>query len=436
MNRPDRSKQAAAFFFTLTIALFAAFFLYMYCFEEISVYQSGTPHSYRVISDVQTQQKIDDTSPVGMQKVYSWDIHLEPNQDNCLCFNVSHNHIQVYMEDELIYSLTGSENNRIGKNVSSNWCTIHLEQEHNGKTLTVILTPLFEAAVSKEPEFLLGSHYAIAMDYLTDEIALLVLSVLCILLGIFVVAVSLYYRCVVKTGSNGIIYLGLFSIAMGLWKITDLYSMPLLLPDAAMALGYISIGALLLTGPCLLLYFSTLFVEKKQRILYLLSIFASVICLVVLAMQLLGIAEIRQNLIVSHVLLIIAIASIPLTSLINRIKHKTPGLQRSWKLLLLIFVGIVLDLLLYYRSNGRSVLSFSIMGFIIYTAITLIIRIQNVAQKAYIDSRTGLANRARWSELMDNKIAVPEPYGIMVIDLNGLKQINDTMGHEVGDQVI
>jgi len=436
VNRPDRQKQTATFFFTLTIVLFSAFFLYMFFSEKVSVYQSEPPHSYRVITDMQMEQEIDDTSPVSMRKVYRWEVHSEQYQGTCLCFDISHHHIQVYMDDELIYSLTGSENNRIGKNVSSNWCTIHLEQEHDGKLLTVILTPLFEAAVGKEPEFLLGSHYAITIDLLSRELPLLVLSVICILLGVFVAAASVYLRYVVRADANGIVYLGLFSIIIGLWKITDLRVMPLLLPDISMALGYICIGALLLTGPCLLLYFSTLFVEQKRRPLHLLSIFGSVICLIVLVMQLLGISEIRQNLYISHALLIVAVASIPLTSLLNQIIHKASGLRRSWKLLLLLFVGIALDLLLYYHNNENGALSFSIMGFILYTLITLLTRIQKATQKAYTDSHTGLVNRNRWSELMDNRIAIPEPYGILVIDLNGLKHINDTIGHEAGDQVI
>ena len=49
---------------------------------------------------------------------------------------------------------------------------------------------------------------------------------------------------------------------------------------------------------------------------------------------------------------------------------------------------------------------------------------------------TGLVNRARWNELMSTDISLPEPYGILVIDLNGLKRVNDTLGHEAGDQMI
>ena len=104
-------------------------------------------------------------------------------------------------------------------------------QIHTGKEVTVVLTPLFEAATSKTPEFLLGAPYAIATSVAVDELPLLVLSALCILIGIFVVAVFLYFRLIEKTYNKGMIYLGCFSITIGLWKMTDLRSMPLLMPE-------------------------------------------------------------------------------------------------------------------------------------------------------------------------------------------------------------
>lgn len=54
------------------------------------------------------------------------------------------------------------------------------------------------------------------------------------------------------------------------------------------------------------------------------------------------------------------------------------------------------------------------------------------------DELTGLKNR---HALMERNIKMDkerrhEPFGIMVLDLNGLKQINDTLGHMAGDQLI
>ena len=62
--------------------------------------------------------------------------------------------------------------------------------------------------------------------------------------------------------------------------------------------------------------------------------------------------------------------------------------------------------------------------------------ILNINKKAYVDVKTKLFNRARFDDYINNKIPEGEPIGVMMLDLNGLKHINDTYGHKVGDRVI
>ena len=57
-------------------------------------------------------------------------------------------------------------------------------------------------------------------------------------------------------------------------------------------------------------------------------------------------------------------------------------------------------------------------------------------QKAYIDLHTGLPNKSRCEELLDNMEFIKEPMACMMFDLNNLKRVNDSMGHSVGDQLI
>ena len=436
MKHTTWQDRAAVFLFTLTLILFFAFFGYMTAQERVSVYHLEQTHSYSTLTDLTSSLLPDDTAPAGVVKVYEGILDPELSQESCLCFNIAHHNIAVYFDDVLVYSLKGAEGNRIGANVSSNWCSVHVGQTHAGKSVRILLTPLFEAAVSKEPAFLLGSHYAIAMDVVQSELPLMVLSSLCILLGLFVVAVSLYFSFLLRSGSSGIIYLGFFAIALGLWKLTDLRSIPLLFPGFSMAAGYISVGSLFLTGLCLLMHFRTLFEKKREGFLLLLSTTASLVCLYALGAQLFGFTEIRQNLVFSHALLIAAVLSIPVATLYNRLIHKNWGVSRSWRLLGLLFAGIALDLLFYYRNNSNGLMSGSIMGIIVYMLVVFLRSVQDSTRKAYTDSRTGLENRTRWNELMNSDTPIPEPYAIMVVDLNGLKKVNDTLGHEAGDRMI
>lgn len=55
-------------------------------------------------------------------------------------------------------------------------------------------------------------------------------------------------------------------------------------------------------------------------------------------------------------------------------------------------------------------------------------------QAATIDALTGLVNRAEFARLAD--IEPPGSYTLLYIDLDRFKQINDTLGHGVGDAVL
>lgn len=55
---------------------------------------------------------------------------------------------------------------------------------------------------------------------------------------------------------------------------------------------------------------------------------------------------------------------------------------------------------------------------------------------AYKDVMTGLFNRRKCEEIMDELDNQKKSYGMISIDLNDLKKINDTKGHMIGDQLI
>ena len=57
---------------------------------------------------------------------------------------------------------------------------------------------------------------------------------------------------------------------------------------------------------------------------------------------------------------------------------------------------------------------------------------------AHVDQLTGLVSRARFVELLDEAFAQRrhETIGLITLDLNGFKSINDTLGHPVGDRLL
>jgi diguanylate cyclase (GGDEF)-like protein len=65
---------------------------------------------------------------------------------------------------------------------------------------------------------------------------------------------------------------------------------------------------------------------------------------------------------------------------------------------------------------------------------------QSVSKKAYTDTTTGLANRRALDEHLESEIInarrTSSPFAAIMMDLDGFKSVNDTYGHEVGDQVL
>ena len=66
---------------------------------------------------------------------------------------------------------------------------------------------------------------------------------------------------------------------------------------------------------------------------------------------------------------------------------------------------------------------------------------ENTNRKAFVDGLTGVKNKLAYLEsLRDLEIHAKEDsyegYGLVVFDLNGLKEVNDTLGHDAGDEYI
>lgn len=65
---------------------------------------------------------------------------------------------------------------------------------------------------------------------------------------------------------------------------------------------------------------------------------------------------------------------------------------------------------------------------------------QMISRKAYSDTVTGLPNRRALDERLEREIVnarrTEKPFGLVMMDLDGFKQVNDTYGHSLGDQVL
>lgn len=112
--------------------------------------------------------------------------------------------------------------------------------------------------------------------------------------------------------------------------------------------------------------------------------------------------------------------------------------------LILLICGLVpLCIILFIYHNFLNI---SGLFSTLFTLITICIlqlnnkRIEKYQKKlsdeAITDSLTGLPNRLACSELVKSLIKSGEKFALTMIDLNNFKNINDTMGHNAGNEVL
>jgi diguanylate cyclase (GGDEF)-like protein len=63
-------------------------------------------------------------------------------------------------------------------------------------------------------------------------------------------------------------------------------------------------------------------------------------------------------------------------------------------------------------------------------------RVQEAERLAAIDALTGVASRRILERQLELRVSTGSPFCVVYLDLNGFKQINDTLGHTAGDDLL
>lgn len=435
-QKKQKLERAAAISYICVAAMFVLVFLYMDLFESNSVYAARENRSCTVVDNYAVREIEDAQAPAGIRREYSWKLDNFGTNENSLGFYLVHQYAQVYFDDQLIYSLMPGEDNKICRGVSSNWVMIPIYPEDSGKEVRVVVTSAYRNVADYNVEFSVGSRYSIYFNQLKSDLVQLILSGLCIAIGGIVMLVQLGLVLQKKTRTWDMFWLGNFSAILGLWKITDTRFSPLMFNGNPLVLGYVTIGMLFL-GVIPLLFFEKGHLPSDDGVPVTVEIltFCAVACAVMLC-QLFGIAEFKQTLVVSHILIVLAM----LTSLwmISRRRHARGVPQRRAGVLyiLLMILGALADIVSYYVNKSSVNVIYTLLAFLICVVIAFTKSILDINRRAKTDAQTGFFNKSRWNQLMNEKPSGAESIGILMLDLNRLKYINDTMGHEVGDKMI
>ena len=417
-----------------------------------------------------TLKKTNDTFSINDTKIEFWAYNMKnPGEDKShfvyekvlkdtdpsnknLVFFSDHEIVKVYSDDKLIYSMYPNENSPV-QSTGGSFNIIPLSKDDINKTIKIERISIFDEPV-KDLSCFYGDKNDI-YEYIIDrDFMKVMIGVMIALVGIGLIIYS-YIVMSKHYDTRHIRYLGYFSIALGIWRITETQLPAFIIQNGVMinTLRHIT----LMNVPFIfVLYVCRAYDKKGDKIWKNLYLFMLAIMLIRAILQLLGIMDLYQTLFMTHLCIALLIG----VSIYIAIKHMKSGtadeeLKFNFVCIAILMICTGIDLYIYRKYKLST--DFGAIGFLVYIAISGI-KIMKKSSKmiehtkeleiykklAYIDELTGMYNRLAFKQDIENyqsednkhKTHKSSKTAIIMFDVNHLKVCNDEYGHSYGDEYL
>ena len=368
-----------------------------------------------------------------------------------LVLELYHCAVDVYLDEEQIY--TYGQNLYEQKEVLGHeFLRVHLPEDFAGKELKVVLTVTEEDGfTSIEDTYILneGASYSniLAQNFLT-----LLSSLTLITFGIIGIGAGLASKNKERDIHN-IIWISCFSIIVALWMLCNDDIMFMLVSNMQVV-NIIEFFAIYTMGIPAALFFSNIQQKKRWQNLFLgYAMFMLGVNILIIAVHLLNIDNYIVWIPVMHVVLLGLILLVIV--MLARTYQKNEGGTRVliYGMIFMVFVGLFEMLRFNMHKYLNEILSkrFSLMpigtlifvGSMVYSyCIRILKSYQDKAEQeliekmAYTDMLTNTYNRNKCEKILEQMEEKRTSGYLVSMDLNGLKQVNDTYGHSRGDEML
>ncbi len=357
--------------------------------------------------------------------------------------------LKISTEEQILYEYEDTLFPRNSQMASKVNCTAQLPSEFAGETIAFTYYNTNDG-VYRIPEIYAGSETAVLLyHYEKDAVTLIVVFVMAIL-GIVAVFIALYIKHM-GVYEKRFLDIACFLLFCVCWFLTD-SSLAQTFAGNSPVIRYVSFYAFMLLAIPMLHFVRDTEEMKKYPVIDLVIFLFYANVIVQSILNYFGVFDFIDMLVVTHLLLVGGIAVLVKILVREYRESKSRGLYTILQAFAVVAGGGTLALILYWLLKIPYYEVFFEVGIVIM--IILLIRglidemIKNVRFKtesvilqrlANEDMLTGMKNRRSYeaflNEIQENA-ASGQNYFLIFMDINNLKEINDTLGHNVGDEAI
>lgn len=380
---------------------------------------------------------------------------IYPRKDYCLAFYTDCSNVEVYAGESLIYSYSLPERHPYKNDKTMWWHVVSLDEKNFYSNMRILYRYTGEEEVSSVyslDNVIFGNRSEIYFYFIWNSINVIIWSIFVI--G-FLLSAMLIYQIVLKSKYNKkkplyLIEFSLITLCLSLMNTSIIYILPY----------YSNIGHYLLFICSALSPLPVLFYIRENKY-YTYRAYLTIPINIVFVIAIVLNISIILNFITLHMALRIAICvfiavmvGLIISLLIILVKQKNKTRQLS-----VVFVGFLLstlfmanDGIMYLTSSKHSNFYGLLIGSLIfifqafYDSVMDAVKYVKDGQRAIFyrglsvkDNMTGLDNYNSYMikmESLEERNNDLDSIGIIMIDMNNLKVINDTYGHSMGDEAI
>ena len=417
---------------------------------SVNSFETGWKNEYGLSFDVSSfatrKIQFDSEIPLNLYKEVP-----EFDGEAAMFFRTNNLVVNVYLDDKPIYLMNedGYYNNLVS---FSSYCYTVFSEEDIGKNLRL---EIFKTPVSVGfciDNFVFGEPENILHIMNSNDMSVIVTAAIVVASGILLIIMGILTHKVYKH-HNGLFFLGMFLLLIGTWFFAD----TLWLFNEIGNIAVIETGSdicLSAAVPCLLMYIYDFFKINHKKLYCIVIAVGFGLFVLLFLFNLLNFVSYGYTIYIIHLYTLTAgvVVSVEMISYLSRI-NGNKGESRIFNIGVIFFALFSLfDIGRFYQGNeGDSSLMtrFGVFILIVTSAavissdfvelLALAVEAGKIGKIAYTDANTGLGNPAAFKEKFTQLDRTKNNYnyiGIIQFDVNNLKTVNDTLGHEAGDLLI
>lgn len=361
---------------------------------------------------------------------------------------------KVFIEGEQIYETKVDESPFYNRSPGNLWNMVKVSKEYSGKTVEIEITMTYDTSAVTVDYVYLGDKGDIMHSIIESKVRALFISMVVILLGIVLIFMDIMPFYQRHARNHAASYLGLYAALVGLWSLLET-NVPQFFVEDMRIIQLLDNMVMITDSLPLLLYLNCyyhLFRNFAMRIFCCMQVLYILLCV---GMQFSGRMDMHDLLkgawlfSYSNNAIMVGLAIWMLWKFYKtRTIELRMGIQMLGILILIVFAFIsVLQYTTVDTMDRAKYVRVGMLGFIVCLTVSSQINTYRLMEQgmkytivknlAYMDGLTGLGNRTAYLEKLEALVKNGNgSLGIVFLDINNLKQVNDHIGHDAGDKLI